>query len=53
MKDPNELDHVIIFKDEYLRIPLQLNGTFSYFHTWALTHKRDIPLQSDISTPRQ
>ena len=31
--DPSVEDHSIYFADEELRIPLQLNGIFSYFHT--------------------
>ena len=31
--DPTSNDHCISFKDIDLRIPLQLFGTFSYFHT--------------------
>ena len=30
--DPTVEDHAITFKDSELRIPLQLIGTFSYFH---------------------
>ena len=30
--NPSEEDHSIFFKDEELRIPLQLHGTFSYFN---------------------
>ena len=32
-KDPTIYDHCITFKDSDLRIPLQLTGVFSYFHT--------------------
>ena len=32
-KDPTNNDHCITFEDCDLRIPLQLSGTFSYFHT--------------------
>ena len=39
MKEPNKFDNGITFEDENLRIPLQLNGIFSYFHTLAPTHK--------------
>ena len=31
--DPTVNDHCIIFKNADLRIPLQLTGTFSYFHS--------------------
>ena len=31
--DPTINDHCISFKDANLRIPLQLNGIFSYFQT--------------------
>jgi hypothetical protein len=31
--DPTVSDHCILFNNNNLRIPLQLNGTFSYFHT--------------------
>ena len=34
MKNPNEIDHTITFEFKNLRIPLQFNGIFSYFHTW-------------------
>ena len=39
VKEPNENDHAITFEDENLRIPLQLNGIFSYFHTRTPTHE--------------
>ena len=32
-KDPTIDDHCITFEDSDLRIPLQLSGVFSYFHT--------------------
>jgi hypothetical protein len=32
-KDPDKNDHCIIFGESDLRIPLQLNGIFSYFHS--------------------
>ena len=32
-QDPTKNDHCITFNDNDLRIPLQLIGTFSYFHT--------------------
>ena len=32
-KDPTIDDHFITFKDSDIRIPLQLSGVFSYFHT--------------------
>ena len=31
--DPSTDDHCLIFKDSDLRIPLQLTGVFSYFHS--------------------
>lgn len=31
--DPDTDDHCISFQDSELKIPLQLNGTFSFFHT--------------------
>ena len=34
---PTKDDHCILFEDSDLRIPLQLIGTFSYFHTRAPT----------------
>ena len=33
IKDPTIDDHCITFEDSDLRIPLQLTGVFSYFHT--------------------
>ena len=35
--EPDESDHAITFEDEGLRIPLHLNGIFSYFHSRAPT----------------
>ena len=32
-KDPTINDHCITFEESDLRIPLQLSGVFSYFHT--------------------
>lgn len=41
--DPTSDDHCISFSDSTLRIPLRLNGTFSYFHTRK-------PTEEDLQT---
>ena len=38
MQDPGENDHAICFKD--FRIPLKLNGIFSYFNSSKPTEKQ-------------
>ena len=38
-EDPAVDDHCVSFVDSDLRIPLQLNGVFSYFHTRVPTER--------------
>lgn len=43
IKSPSKDDHSILFTDENLRVPLQLIGVFSFFHT-------RIPTEEEISS---
>ena len=51
VQDPTENDHAIVFPDESLRIPLQLNGIFSYFHTRMPTSQEIDECTKIIITP--
>ena len=49
--DPCKDDHCLIFPHSDLRIPLQLNGTFSYFHTRLPTTQELYDLDKVFLTP--
>ena len=51
VQDPTENDHAIVFPDESLRIPLQLNGIFSYFHSRMPTSQEIDECTKIIITP--
>ena len=50
-EDPAVDDHCISFDDSDLRIPLQLNGTFSYFHTRVPTERELHECEKVFLTP--
>ena len=49
--DPTTNDHCIIFPETELRIPLQLNGIFSYFHSRLPTSKELYDCDKVFITP--
>jgi len=51
VQEPTENDHAIVFPDEILRIPLQLHGIFSYFHTRMPTTQEIYECAKIIITP--
>jgi len=51
VKDPTENDHAIVFPDNNLRIPLQLHGIFSFFHTRMPTTQEIDECTEIIITP--